>query len=95
MPDGAAQQIEAIGVSGHSLGVVPVDGRGDLLGESVPIWSTDPSYASGSGVYDLRRRAYSDVLLDASGIPNRTVRIRIVDLLRRVLGRLGGFADLW
>ena len=140
MPDGAAQQIEVIGVSGHSLGVVPMDARGDLLRESVPIWSdsrpdeqpgsffeqiaeqdwyaltgngfpaplysifklmwlrdrepemfgrihkvlgtkdyinfrlcgvlcTDPSYASGSGVYDLRRRVYSDVLLDASGIP--------------------------
>lgn len=30
---------------------------------------TDYSYASGSGVYDLRRWGYSDCLIDASGLP--------------------------
>ena len=31
--------VRAIGVSGHSLGVVPLDADGRLLRESVPIWS--------------------------------------------------------
>ncbi|MCP4449988.1 MAG: pentose kinase, partial [Planctomycetes bacterium] len=31
--------IEAIGISGHSLGVVPLDAQGQLLLSSVPIWS--------------------------------------------------------
>ena len=137
VPDGAAEQVVAIGISGHSLGVVPMDVHGDLLCDSVPIWSdarpdnqpadfftrfseldwyqatgcgfppalytvfklmwfrdrepemfsrvykvlgtkdyinfrltgvmaTDNSYASGSGVYDLKRRAYSPSLIAAS-----------------------------
>ena len=33
------RQIEVIGISGHSLGVVPMDARGELLRDSVPIWS--------------------------------------------------------
>ena len=33
------RSIEAIGISGHSLGVVPLDARGRLLREHVPIWS--------------------------------------------------------
>ncbi len=141
VPPGSAQQIEVIGISGHSLGVVPMDGQGRLLREAVPIWSdsrpdtqpaeffehlseadwyhltgsgfpaplysifklmwfrdnepemyqqihkvlgtkdyinfrlcgvmaTDNSYASGSGVYDLRQRRYSDQLVAASGIPS-------------------------
>jgi xylulokinase len=139
MPDGTAGRVEVIGISGHSLGVVPLDARGALLREAVPIWSdsrpttepaaffahvsetdwydltgsgfppslysifklmwfrdhepemfgrihkvlgtkdyinyrltgamaTDHSYASGSGVYDLENRTYSDRLLSASGI---------------------------
>jgi xylulokinase len=141
-PAGAAREVRAIGISGHSLGVVPVDKSGRLLRESVPIWSdsrpdaqpaaffarvpepewyrltgsgfppplysvfklmwfrdrepemfkraetilgtkdyinfrltgvraTDFSYASGSGVYDLRRRAYSERLVAASGLEPR------------------------
>ena len=31
--------IRALGISGHSLGVVPIDATGRLLRESVPIWS--------------------------------------------------------
>ncbi len=31
--------IRAIGISGHSLGVVPLDATGDLLRGTVPIWS--------------------------------------------------------
>ena len=31
--------IEAIGISGHSLGVVPLDAQGQLLRRDVPIWS--------------------------------------------------------
>jgi len=128
------------GISGHSLGAVPIDKNGILLRESVPIWSdsragdqakeyfesfdeekwymttgsgftpqlytifkvmwyrdnelemyqkidkvigtkdfinfkltgvvvTDPSYASGSGVYDLNNWDYSDELINQSGIP--------------------------
>lgn len=136
--------IRGIGISGHSLGVVPIDGAGRLLCASVPIWSdsradaeakmfftawgadeaawygqtgcgfpaglysvfkmmwlrahepalwdrvdcvlgtkdyvnfrltgvraTDNSYASGSGVYDLRARRYSDELIAASGLSPR------------------------
>jgi len=37
--DGTAQQIAVIGISGHSLGVVPMDAQGKLLREVVPIWS--------------------------------------------------------
>jgi len=138
------KSIRAIGISGHSLGVVPVDAAGNLLRETVPIWSdsragaeaaeffaalggadpadrwyartgcgfppglytvfklmwfrrhepewfarahrilgtkdwvnfrlcgvmaTDNSYASGSGVYDLRARRYDPELVAASGLP--------------------------
>ena len=140
LPVGTAEKIVGIGISGHSLGVVPMDGHGNLLRESVPIWSdsrpdtqpaeffsrvsetewyrmtgngfpsalysvfklmwfrdrepglfariqkvlgtkdyinfrltgvmvTDQSYASGSGVYDLRRRGYSQRLIGAAGLP--------------------------
>jgi len=139
MPVDTAQRIIGIGISGHSLGVVPMDDRGVLLRETVPIWSdsrpdtqpgdffhavsesewyrltgngfpaplysvfklmwlrdhepelfrrihcvlgtkdyinfrltgvmaTDPSYASGSGVYDLHERRYSPRLIAASGL---------------------------
>ena len=140
--DGAADrnQVAVIGISGHSLGLVPLDSDGRLLRDQVPIWSdsrpdtqvpeffrhideeewylltgngfppalytvfkimwlrdnepdtfakihrvlgtkdyvnfrmtgvmaTDHSYASGSGVYDLRGRAYSGRLIAASGLP--------------------------
>ncbi len=138
-PGGAAQGVRAIGISGHSLGVVPVDAAGHLLRETVPIWSdarpdaqpaaffarvaeaewygmtgsgfppplysvfklmwfrdrepemfgrvhkilgtkdyinfrltgvlaTDHSYASGSGVYDLKARGYAPRLVEASGL---------------------------
>jgi xylulokinase len=32
-------KVKAIGLSGHSLGCVPIDEKGDLLLEDVPIWS--------------------------------------------------------
>ncbi len=38
-PAGAAAEVAAIGISGHSLGVVPVDAEGRLLRQTVPIWS--------------------------------------------------------
>ncbi len=134
------QDIACCGISGHSLGVVPLDRKGNLLRESTPIWSdaratvqverffekidenewysmtgngfppplyavfkvlwyrdsepemfrridkvvgtkdfinyrltgriiTDPSYASGSGVYSLLGGNYSDKLIAASGLP--------------------------
>lgn len=138
-PAGTAGRIRAIGISGHSLGVVPMDASGRLLRNRVPIWSdarpdgaqldaffrcisekdwyletgngfppalypvfklmwfrehepemfrrlavalgtkdyinwrlcgvmaTDPSYASGSGAYDLAARAYDPKLLAAAG----------------------------
>lgn len=133
-------EVAALGISGHSLGVVPLDKTGRLLRSSTPIWSdsrsvlqtrrmfekiseeewysltgngfpaplysvfkimwyqdnepdlfkqidkvigtkdyinyrltgnisTDFSYASGSGVYDLVAWKYSEKLLAASGIP--------------------------
>ena len=34
-----AEDVEAISISGHSLGVVPVDENGELLREYTPIWS--------------------------------------------------------
>jgi xylulokinase len=132
-------EIECLAISGHSLGVVPIDGKGDLLRESTPIWSdsrageqaeaffqkaddnnwymttgngfpaklysvfkilwyrdnepdvfnridkvigtkdyinykltgqikTDYSYASGCGVYDLKKWDYSPELIEASGL---------------------------
>ncbi|MEI7898894.1 MAG: FGGY family carbohydrate kinase [bacterium] len=139
LPDSTAERIEVIGISGHSLGVVPMDAQGNLLREAVPIWSdsrpdtqpaeffqhipeaewylttgsgfppplysvfklmwfrdrepgmfgqidkvlgtkdyinfrltgvmaTDHSYASGSGVYDLKNRCYSSRLMSAAGL---------------------------
>jgi xylulokinase len=137
-----ASSVEALAISGQSLGVVPVDDAGNLLREHTPIWSdtragaqtrdffgrvdperwymttgngfpaecyavfkamwyrdrepemfrrvrwllgskdyvnlrltgraaTDFSYASGSGVYDLRRWAYSEEFIAASQLPRR------------------------
>ena len=142
MPGDTAEAVAGIGLSGHSLGVVPVDGSGRLLREAVPIWSdarpdtqpatffsavpetewylttgggfppplysvfklmwfrdrepemfrrvhkilgtkdyinfrltgvmaTDHSYASGSGVYDLKKRAYAPGLIEASGLGSK------------------------
>lgn len=133
-------EILALGISGHSLGAVPVDGNGNLLRADTPIWSdvraqqeteiffgsvnprdwymttgngfpaacytvfkamwyrdhepemfarvnkilgtkdyinykltgvmkTDPSYASGTGVYNLARWEYSQEFIHASGLP--------------------------
>jgi xylulokinase len=137
---GAAAEVSCLALSGQSLGVVPVDAKGELLREYTPIWSdtragaqtreffsradragwymktgngfpaecysvfkamwyrdnepdmfrrihrllgskdfvnlrltgrmaTDCSYASGSGVYDLERWAYSEPLVGASRLP--------------------------
>ena len=134
------RDVACCGISGHSLGVVPLDSDGHLLREATPIWSdarpaeqaarffehideldwyritgngfppplysvfkimwyrdhepamfarihkiigtkdfinykltgrvvTDPSYASGSGVYDLKAWDYCDELIDAGGLP--------------------------
>lgn len=131
--------VVGISISGHSLGVVPVDREGNLLRECTPLWSdtravkqaeafftkipyeqwymttgngfpaecysvfkimwyrdnepalyekaykilgskdycnlkltgrmcTDQSYASGSGVYDLKQRCYMDTLIAAAGV---------------------------
>ena len=139
MPGGTAERIVGIGISGHSLGVVPMAASGKLLRAAVPIWSdsrpdaqpadffehvseaewylttgsgfppalysvfklmwfrdhepemfgriykvlgtkdyvnyrltgvmaTDHSYASGSGVYDLKKRRYSPRLISAAGL---------------------------
>ncbi|MBQ9857902.1 MAG: pentose kinase, partial [Oscillospiraceae bacterium] len=133
-------EIVACGISGHSLGAVPVGKNGELLREYTPIWSdgrataqaakvfenydeekwymttgngftpafytsfkilwykdnepdvynniykvigtkdyvnmkltgricTDPSYASGCGVWDLEKWEYSDELIAAMGLP--------------------------
>lgn len=136
------REISCGGMSGHSLGAVPLDREGQLLRAVTPIWSdgravdqarelfrrcdelewyrrtgngfspqlysvfkimwyrdhepamferidqvlgtkdyvnfrltgrrcTDPSYASGSGVYDLETWRYSEALIEASGLPAR------------------------
>lgn len=136
------EEIACCGVSGHSLGVVPLNGSGRLLRESTPIWSdtrahaqaqaffkrvdegqwygitgngfpapmysvfrimwyrdnepawfrgihkilgtkdfvnfkltgrmvTDPSYASGSGVYNLSEWRYDDALMAAADLPGK------------------------
>jgi len=136
------RDITCCGMSGHSLGAVPLDTEGRLLRPATPIWSdqraveqareffrrcaerewyrttgngfsphlyaafkvmwyrdhepsmfehidtvlgtkdyvnfrltgrrcTDPSYASGSGVYDLAAWRYSDRLIAATGLPAR------------------------
>ena len=133
------REIACLGISGHSLGAVPIDGDGNLLRESTPIWSdiraqaeveeffkkvdadrwymttgngfpaacytifkvmwyrnhepkmfgrvqkilgtkdyinfkltgeikTDFSYASGTGIYDLRGWKYNPEFIEASGI---------------------------
>lgn len=141
-------EITCCGISGHSLGAVPVDTQGNLLRKSTPIWSdsradaqaqkffrtihepqwynitgngfpaplytafkimwyrdnepemfeqidkvigtkdyinykltgqivTDYSYASGSGVYDLVKWDYSDVLIEAANL-SRNIFPKIV-----------------
>jgi len=155
------RDIGSLAISGHSLGVVPIDRCGNLLRATMPIWSdtraheqverffesvdeeewylttgngfpppcyaafkvmwyrdnepdmfrqihkvigtkdfinyrltgqikTDYSYASGSGVYDLRAWAYSPKLMGASGIPDE-IWPDIVDSTY-VLGELTGEA---
>lgn len=140
----SGSSVRCCGVSGHSLGVVPLGRDGCVLADRVPIWSderaeceaatffehvdeqewytktgngfprhlyavfkmmwyrnyapdvfqrtavflgtkdyinfrltgalaTDPSYASGSGVYSLNRREYIDRYVEASGIPRRVL----------------------
>ncbi len=136
----SGEEIVGLGISGHSLGAVPVGRDGQLLREETPIWSdvraqeettaffktvdprawylttgngfpaacytvfkvmwyrnhepemfsqvakilgtkdylnfrltgvikTDPSYASGTGVYDLKQWQYYQPFLQASGLP--------------------------
>lgn len=166
-------EIAAVSISGHSLGCVPVDGKGTLLRESTPIWSdtrasgqtegffgnvdeaewymttgngfppecytvfkvmwyrdeepemfrntdkiigtkdyinykltgviaTDYSYASGSGVYDLKNWKYSDSLLKAAGIdralfpeprPSTAVLGKLLPEAAEILGFGGGLSD--
>jgi xylulokinase len=152
-----AGSVDCVSISGHSLGVVPLDKQGNLLRELIPIWSdtrphaqvkkffeqmdrkkwymttgngfppecysvfkimwyrdnepdtfrrvykilgtkdfinyrltgkinTDFSYASGSGIYDLKKWGYSDELLKASGLP-REIFPEIVPSTR-VIGEL-------
>ena len=40
-----SHEITALGISGHSLGVVPLDSKGQLLRDSTPIWSDARSVA--------------------------------------------------
>lgn len=134
-----SDEIACLGISGHSLGAVPIDHEGNLLRQHTPIWSdiraqreveqffqlidpdewymttgngfppacytvfkvmwyrnnepemfrhvdkilgtkdyinfrltgiinTDPSYASGTGVYDLKQWSYAEKFMRASGI---------------------------
>ncbi|MBU2534352.1 MAG: pentose kinase [Alphaproteobacteria bacterium] len=157
----APGSVRALGLSGHSLGAVPLDGQGRLLARAVPIWSdgralsearaffrrfdetdwymrtgngfpahlysvfklmwlrkefpeiqaatavvlgtkdyvnyrltgaiaSDPSYASGSGVWNLKSWDFDDDLLAASGI-KKALFPQIVSS-HEVIGRLTGDA---
>ncbi len=54
-------EILALGISGHSLGVVPLDAAGNLLRARVPIWSDSRAGAEADVFFDalarLRKRA--------------------------------------
>jgi xylulokinase len=45
-------QVVAIGLSGHSLGCVPIDESGDLLLERVPIWSDSRATAEANSFFE-------------------------------------------
>jgi len=45
-------EIECLGISGHSLGVVPIDRRGNLLRESTPIWSDARSVSQAAKFFE-------------------------------------------
>jgi xylulokinase len=44
-------QIECLAISGHSLGVVPIDKKGKLLRESTPIWSDSRAGEQAEGFF--------------------------------------------
>jgi xylulokinase len=46
-------KVEAIGVSGHSLGCVPIDKSGNLLLEKVPIWSDSRATSETHELFEL------------------------------------------
>jgi xylulokinase len=46
-------KIEAIGVSGHSLGCVPIDKSGNLLLDKVPIWSDSRAASEADELFEL------------------------------------------
>jgi xylulokinase len=46
-------KIEAIGISGHSLGCVPIDKSGNLLLEKVPIWSDSRATCEADELFEL------------------------------------------
>jgi xylulokinase len=46
-------KIEAIGISGHSLGCVPIDNSGSLLLEKVPIWSDSRATLEAAELFEL------------------------------------------
>jgi xylulokinase len=61
-------KVKAIGVSGHSLGCVPIDERGSLLQETTPIWSD--SRASAEAEDFFQRVPFSDwYLKTGNGFP--------------------------
>ncbi len=45
-------EIECLAISGHSLGVVPIDKKGGLLRESVPIWSDSRAGAQAGSFFE-------------------------------------------
>jgi xylulokinase len=62
------QAVVCLGISGHSLGVVPLDKAGNLLRENTPIWS-DSRAASQTAAF-FERFPYEDwYLLTGNGFP--------------------------
>ncbi len=51
-PDAAGARIGAVGVSGHSLGALPLDAHGDPLVEDTPIWSDVRASAQAEEFFD-------------------------------------------
>ena len=50
------KNIDSISISGHSLGVVPVDRSGNLLREKTPIWSDTRSEKQANSFFKKKDR---------------------------------------
>lgn len=63
------RQIACCGISGHSLGVVPIDEDGSLLRDSTPIWSDSRPDASQTGKFFQRIDESNWYMKTGAGFP--------------------------